>query len=46
MARVLRCEVERYGDRFIASLGVLNDGERPASLFVPAHTLRRDLPGT
>ena len=43
MARVLRCGVERYGERFIPSLGVLNDGEGPAGLFVSADTLRRDL---
>jgi hypothetical protein len=43
MARVLRCGVERYGDRFIPSLGVLNDGEGPAEIFVSAETLRRDL---
>jgi hypothetical protein len=43
MARVLRCGVERYGERFIPSLGVLNDGEGPASIFVSTMTLRRDL---
>ncbi len=43
MARVLRCGVERYGDRFIPSLGILNDGEGPEELFVSAETLRRDL---
>jgi hypothetical protein len=43
MARVLRCGVERYGSRFIPSLGVLDDGEGPKSAFVPATTLRRNL---
>ena len=43
MARVLRCGVERYGQRFIPSLGVLDDGEGPKSGFVPAETLRRNL---
>jgi hypothetical protein len=43
MARILRCGVERYGQRFIPSLGVLNDGEGTQQLFVPPETLRRDL---
>jgi hypothetical protein len=43
MARMLRCGVERYSERFIPSLGVLNDGEGPASIFVSTLTLRRDL---
>jgi hypothetical protein len=43
MARILRCGVERYGARFIPSLGVLNDGEGPDDIFVPPATLRRDL---
>jgi hypothetical protein len=43
MAQVLRCGVERYGARFIPSLGVLNDGEGPPQVFVPPQTLRRDL---
>ena len=43
MARVLRCGVERYGERFIPALGVLDDGEGPADIFVPPETLRRDL---
>jgi hypothetical protein len=43
MARVLRCGVERYGDRFIPSLGVLNDGEGSAELFVSVETLQRNL---
>jgi hypothetical protein len=43
MARILRCGVERYGARFIPSLGVLNDGEGSERIFVPPETLRRDL---
>jgi hypothetical protein len=43
MSRILRCGVERYGARFIPSLGVLNDGEGPDHIFVPPQTLRRDL---
>jgi hypothetical protein len=43
MYRVLRCGVERYDDRFIPSLGVLNDGEGPEDIFVPVETLRRNL---
>jgi hypothetical protein len=43
MSRILRCGVERYGARFIPSLGVLNDGEGPDDIFVPPETLRRDL---
>jgi hypothetical protein len=43
MTQVLRCGVERYGARFIPSLGVLNDGEGPSQAFVPPQTLRRDL---
>jgi hypothetical protein len=43
MSRILRCGVERYGSRFIPSLGVLNDGEGPDQIFVPPQTLRRDL---
>jgi hypothetical protein len=43
VARILRCGVERYGERFIPSLGVLNDGEGPAHIFVPPTTLRRNL---
>mgnify|MGYP001569888165 CR=1 FL=1 len=35
--------VERYGERFVPSLGVLNDGEGPAHIFVPPTTLRRNL---
>jgi len=42
-ARILRCGVERYGERFVPSLGVLNDGEGPAHIFVPPTTLRRNL---
>ncbi len=43
LTRILRCGVERYHERFIPSLGVLNDGEGPASVFVPQDTLRRNL---
>jgi hypothetical protein len=43
MARMVRCGVERYGEHFIPSLGVLNDGEGPETLFVSSNTLRRDL---
>ncbi len=43
VTRILRCGVERYQERFIPSLGVLNDGEGPASVFVPSDTLRRNL---
>jgi hypothetical protein len=42
-ARILRCGVEQYGERFIPSLGVLNDGEGPEHIFVPLATLRRNL---
>ena len=41
--RILRCGVERYEERFIPSLGVLNDGEGPQDIFVPVETLRRNL---
>ncbi|HKZ70078.1 MAG TPA: hypothetical protein VJ020_08355, partial [Anaerolineales bacterium] len=41
--RILRCGVERYGDRFIPAFGSLNDGEGSEEIFVPAETLRRDL---
>jgi hypothetical protein len=43
IGRALRCGVERYGERFIPSLGVLNDGQGPASAFISATRLRRDL---
>ncbi|MBK9712347.1 MAG: hypothetical protein IPO81_13660 [Kouleothrix sp.] len=43
MARILRCGVERYGQRFIPALGVLDDGHAPPDRFVPIETLRRDL---
>ncbi|MDY7077501.1 MAG: hypothetical protein SXV54_11325 [Chloroflexota bacterium] len=42
-ARILRCGVERYGERFVPALGVLNDGEGPEHVFVPVKTLRRNL---
>lgn len=43
MATLLRCGVERYGDRFIPAFGVLNDGVGAPTLYVPAATLERDL---
>jgi len=43
MAHILRCGVERYGERFAPALGVLNDGEGPEHIFVPTDTLRRNL---
>jgi len=43
LARMLRCGVEAYGDRFVPSFGVLDDGEGAPDLFVPAATLRRNL---
>jgi hypothetical protein len=43
LRRVLRCGVERYGDRFIPSFGVLNDGQAAPDVFVPAATLQRYL---
>ncbi len=43
LGRILRCGVERYQERFIPSLGVLNDGEGSAAIFVPPETLRRNL---
>lgn len=43
LARLARCGVERYGARFIPSLGVLNDGEGPEEIFVPPATLERNL---
>ncbi len=43
MATILRCGVERYGDRFIPAFGVLNDGVGAPEIYVPAATLERDL---
>ena len=43
LSRILRCGVERYHERFVPSLGVLNDGEGDPSVFVPPETLRRVL---
>jgi hypothetical protein len=43
LRRVLRCGVEQYGERFIPSLGVLNDGEGANEIFIPVETLRRNL---
>jgi hypothetical protein len=43
LRRILRCGVEQYGERFIPSLGVLNDGEGADEIFIPVETLRRNL---
>jgi hypothetical protein len=43
MAQIMRCGVERYGERFIPALGVLNDGAGRPEEFVPPKTLQRDL---
>jgi hypothetical protein len=43
MARIMRCGVERYGERFIPALGALDDGAGRPDQFVPLPTLRRDL---
>ena len=43
LARIIRCGVERYGERFIPSLGVLNDNEGPPEIFIPPDTFRRNL---
>jgi hypothetical protein len=43
MATVLRCGVERYGDRFIPAFGVLNDGVGEPEIYLPAETFERDL---
>lgn len=43
MARMLRCGVERYGERFIPALGVLDDGHPAPGQFIHFETLRRDL---
>lgn len=43
LARILRCGVEAYGDRFVPSFGALDDGEGSPDIFVPAATLRRNL---
>lgn len=43
MATILRCGVERYGDRFIPAFGVLNDGVGEPEIYVTAETLERDL---
>jgi hypothetical protein len=42
-ARILRCGVEQYGERFIPAFGVLNDGEGPEEIFVTPERLRQDL---
>ncbi len=43
LRQIIRCGVERYGERFIPSLGVLNDNEGPPEIFVPPDTFRRNL---
>jgi hypothetical protein len=43
LTRIVRCGLERYGERFIPSLGVFDDGEGPKDVFVPPATFRRDL---
>jgi hypothetical protein len=43
LTQILRCGVERYGARFIPSLGVLNDSEGDPSIFIPLETFRRVL---
>ncbi len=42
-SQIVRCGLERYGERFIPSLGVLDDGEGPKEAFVPPATFRRNL---
>lgn len=41
--RIMRCGVEQYGERFIPSLGVLNDYEGAPEQFIPTATLSRYL---
>lgn len=43
MARILRCGVERYGERFIPALGALDDGYPAPERFIRFELLRRDL---
>ncbi|MBN1312674.1 MAG: hypothetical protein JXB30_14755 [Anaerolineae bacterium] len=43
LERVLRCGVEAYGEHFIPSFGVIDDGEGPEAQFIPVETLRRYL---
>jgi hypothetical protein len=43
MATVLRCGVERYGERFIPAFGVLDDGVGEHAIYLPPDTLERDL---
>ncbi len=43
LVRLLRCGVKRYHERFVPSLGVLNDGEGDPAQFIPPETLRRVL---
>lgn len=41
--RIVRCGVERYGERFVPALGSLDDGEGPPELFLPPERLQRNL---
>lgn len=41
--RITRCGIRRYGERFIPSLGVLNDQEGPEEHFVSVEVFRRNL---
>lgn len=43
MERRLRCGVETYGEKFVPSLGVLNDDLGPDTDFIPETTLQRDI---
>lgn len=43
LTRILRCGVERYGEQFIPSFGVLNDGEGDPDILIPPQTLERYL---
>jgi hypothetical protein len=41
--RITRCGIRHYGERFIPSLGVLNDQEGPAEVFITPEDFRRNL---
>jgi hypothetical protein len=41
--RITRCGIQQYGERFIPSLGVLNDQEGPEEHFVTVEDFRRNL---
>jgi hypothetical protein len=41
--RITRCGIRHYGERFIPSLGVLNDQEGPAEIFITPEDFRRNL---